>query len=70
MQCALSSIIVVALWSTMAKFGKLFHYWRQSRLDGCLWAATFTFVILFGVDRGLLYGLTLSFVMLMIRLTL
>ncbi|KAH9409241.1 hypothetical protein TYRP_010242 [Tyrophagus putrescentiae] len=68
--CALSSIIVVALWSTMAKFGELFHYWRQSRLDGCLWAATFTFVILFGVDRGLLYGLTLSFAMLMIRLTL
>ena len=54
----------------MAKFGELFHYWRQSKLDGCLWVATFTFVILFGVDRGLLYGLTLSFAMLMIRLTL
>ncbi|KAH9387745.1 hypothetical protein TYRP_008939 [Tyrophagus putrescentiae] len=54
-KCAFSSIIVVALWSTMANRG---------------WAATFTFVILFGVDRGLLYGLTLSFVMLMIRLTL
>lgn len=70
LQCALASIIVVALISSFRKASEVRKHWRTSKMDGFLWVCTFFLVVLMGVDRGLLYSLALGLFFLVIRLAL
>ncbi|KAH7644241.1 sulfate transporter-like protein [Dermatophagoides farinae] len=67
-KCVLSAIITVAIFSTIRRIRELKEAWKISKLDGILWIVTFLFVILFGVDNGLLYSILFSFVILIIKL--
>ena len=67
-KCVLSAIISVAIFSTLKRIRELKQAWKISRLDGILWLITFLFVILFGVDNGLLYSILFSFIILIAKL--
>ncbi|XP_027196854.2 anion exchange transporter-like [Dermatophagoides pteronyssinus] len=67
-KCVLSAIISVAIFSTLKRIRELKQAWKISRLDGILWLITFLFVILFGVDNGLLYSILFSFIILIVKL--
>ena len=67
-QCALSSIIVVALISSFRKFAEVKKHWAVSKLDGFLWVSTFILVALMGVDKGLLYSLAAGLFLMVVRL--
>lgn len=56
-QCVLASIIVVALKGMLMKVTEFKRFWKLDRIDGIIWAVTFTTVILLDVEYGLLIGI-------------
>ncbi|KAK9310456.1 hypothetical protein QLX08_000212 [Tetragonisca angustula] len=56
-RCILASIIVVALKGMLMKVTEFKRFWKFDKIDGIIWAVTFTSVILFDVDYGLLIGI-------------
>lgn len=55
-QCILASIIVVALKGMLMKVTEFAKFWRLDKTDAAVWAITFTVVLLFDVEYGLLAG--------------
>lgn len=56
-QCVLASIIVVALKGMLMKVTEFKRFWKLDKIDGIIWAVTFTTVILLDVEYGLLIGI-------------
>ncbi|XP_043514853.1 prestin-like isoform X2 [Frieseomelitta varia] len=56
-RCILASIIVVALKGMLMKVTEFKRFWKFDKIDGIIWAVTFTSVILLDVDYGLLIGI-------------
>ncbi|CAK9802967.1 Slc26a5 [Anthophora plagiata] len=58
-RCVLASIIVVALQGMLTKVTEFKRFWKLDKMDGTIWAVTFTSVILLDVEYGLLIGIVL-----------
>ncbi|XP_012341891.1 solute carrier family 26 member 6 isoform X1 [Apis florea] len=56
-RCVLASIIVVALKGMLMKVTEFKRFWKLDKIDGIIWAVTFTTVILLDVEYGLLIGI-------------
>ncbi len=57
-------IIIIA---TIAYVYACPRFWRNSRLDGCLWVLTFLAVVLLDVDSGLIVGMALNVLLLIYK---
>ncbi|XP_043248167.1 solute carrier family 26 member 10-like isoform X1 [Colletes gigas] len=58
-RCVLASIIVVALKGMLMKVTEFKRFWQLDKMDGAIWAMTFTTVVLMDVEYGLLLGIIL-----------
>ncbi|XP_017753492.1 PREDICTED: solute carrier family 26 member 6-like isoform X1 [Eufriesea mexicana] len=58
-RCILASIIVVALKGMIMKVTEFKRFWKLDKMDGTIWAVTFTTVIILDVEYGLLIGIML-----------
>ncbi|XP_076760802.1 prestin isoform X1 [Xylocopa sonorina] len=56
-RCVLASIIVVALKGMLIKVTEFNRFWKLDKMDGIIWAVTFTSVIILDVEYGLLIGI-------------
>lgn len=58
-QCVLASIIVVVLQGMLMKVTEFKRFWKLEKMDGLIWAITFTTVVMLDVEYGLLIGIVL-----------
>lgn len=67
-QAVLSAIILVAV-AGMVDFGAFRHTWGYNKADGISLAVTFAAVLIVGVESGILYGVAISLLVLVWRVS-
>uniref|UniRef100_A0A8D8M1I0 Sulfate transporter n=1 Tax=Cacopsylla melanoneura TaxID=428564 RepID=A0A8D8M1I0_9HEMI len=60
--CVLTAIVIVAMKGMILQMHDFVTYWRESVIEGIVWGATFSSVVLLDIDYGLVIGICLSLV--------
>ncbi|KAL1460017.1 hypothetical protein WDU94_011958 [Cyamophila willieti] len=58
--CVLTAIVIVAMKGMIMQMEDFVTFWRESVIEGIVWGATFSSVVLLDVDYGLIIGICLS----------
>ncbi|XP_072033240.1 prestin-like [Amphiura filiformis] len=66
-ECVLAAIIVIALRGMFRQVSDLPMLWKVSIFDFSIWMFAFTFVVLLGVDLGLLIAVIIALITIVIR---